>query len=207
MSTQILLLPAYPYPIPLAQARHDLPGPEFRARLREAMLATPQITLSQVAAQLGVTRQAVNQLVGKLDRPSCASPNRPAPKLEQARRRLEELVERVRAGESADHAAADLGISLAQAMRLGFRSKAVRPAHGTQARLAHGCDCWRCRRAAGRARPRGRRVDLRQQAEVLDWLAYRDPDDETALTQAEVGRLVGVGQPVVSRIARAVEQG
>jgi predicted XRE-type DNA-binding protein len=202
MSAQTLLLPAHPHPIPLIQARETLPTAEFRIRLRESLLATPQVTLVQVANQLGVSRQAVNQLVGKLDRPTCAHPNRPAPKREAARARMKELERRVAAGELAKTVAAELGISMNAALRLGFRAKSIRPAHG------HGrkdCNCWRCRRAVGVTKLRGRRANERELAETLDWLAWTDPDDDTALTQARISELTGVWQSMVSRIARASE--
>jgi hypothetical protein len=50
-------------------------------------------------------------------------------------------------------------------------------------------------------------VDERKRWEVVDWLAWTDPDDGTGLTQARIGRLVGVGQPVVSRVALALGEG
>ena len=201
-STQTLLLPAYPHPIPLVQARHDLPGPEFRARLREAMLATPTIKLSQVASALGVSRQYVGALVGKLDRPNCAHPNRPAPKREAARAALAQLEARVAQGESAAVVVKDLGLSINVVVKMGFRVHDVRPNHGTAARAQAGCHCWRCRRASGAALFRGRPANAAQRAATLDWLAWRDPDDDSALTQARIGDLVGIGQPVVSRIAK-----
>ena len=210
--------PPIPPPIPLvlaaiAEARAQLPPAQFRDRLRQAMVVRPDLTLVQVARQLGLTRQRVGQLVGKLERPTCAQPGpRPAPRRDEARRRMEELRARVAGGESAVGAARSLGISLAQARRLGFRVRAVWPPHGTQARLAGGpgragCGCWRCRRAGGIALPRGPKVDERKRWEVVDWLAWTDPDDGTGLTQARIGRLVGVGQPVVSRVALALGEG
>jgi len=78
----------------------------------------------------------------------------------------------------------------------------ARPPHGSQGKLRGGCGCWRCRRAGGIALPRGPRTGPARRAAVEDWLAWTDPDDGTTLTQAEVGRLVGVGQGAVSRIAR-----
>ena len=185
-------------------ARIALPPFEFRARLRRHLLAEPSVTLRQVASALGVSRQAVGALVGRLDRPTCAHPDRPAPRRDQARARLAELTARVAAGESAESAAGGLGISLAQAARLGFRAKEVRPPHG---KGRANCDCWRCRRAAGVARPRGRRAEAAQREAALDWLAWVDPDEGTALTQAEIGRLAGVRQSAVSRLARAALQG
>jgi hypothetical protein len=201
-------IPPYPSPslLTLVQSRVDLPPEQFRLRLRKIMLAHPTLTLNQVARELKVTRQRVSLMVGRLDRPTCAHPDRPAPRLEQARARMPELVARVQAGEPADKVAADLGISLYQAMKLGFRARVFKPSHGAQARLAGGCSCWRCRRAGGSALSHGPRVDSARRAAVEDWLAWVDPDDETiALTQAEIGRLTGVGQPVVSRIASVSE--
>ena len=150
--------------------RASLPPPEFRARLRSLLLDHPDLPLHQVAAALGVTRQRVSQMAGPLSRHDCAHPPspRPAPEREKAQRGLTDLVERVRAGESAAAAAASLGISLSAASALGFRVREVRPAHGTREREAggewdggRGCGCWRCRRAAragraGRAEQAGR---------------------------------------------------
>lgn len=187
----------------IPEARASLPPDVFRAVLRKTLLEHPEVTLREVAKQLGVTRQRVSLIVGRLDRPSCAHPDRPAPKKEHAARLLPQLVSRVRAGEAAEHAARELGVSLAQAARLGFRSREVRPPHGTQGRLKSGCDCWRCRRAGGIALPRGPRAGARTRAEVADWLAWTDPENGCGLTQAEIGRLAGVGQGAVSRIARA----
>lgn len=200
---QTLLLPAHPHPIPIDQARRTLPPAEFRRQLRQAMFETPAVTLSHVAQTLGVTRQYVGALVGKLNRPNCAHPGpRPAPKRDAARRALAELKRRVVADEPTEKVAKDLGVSLAAAAKLGFRVHAIRPAHG-KGRM--GCNCWRCRRASGTALSRGRRANSSQRAEALDWLAYRDPDTDEALTQAVVGELSGVGQPTVSRLARARE--
>jgi hypothetical protein len=209
MSAGSVLIPAQPRPMSLAVARLTLPASEFRRQLRAVMLADPRLTLRAVAADLGVTRQRVGGLVGKLDRLSCSDAHypKPAPKRKAAKAALAELERRVRAGESAERAAGELGISLGQAMRLGFRSRAARPPHGTWERAKAGCDCWRCRRVAGVALPRGPRTGPARQQEVLDWLAWRDPDDGTALTQREIGRLVGVRQPMVSRIARAISEG
>jgi len=196
----------------LPLARRSLTVADFRHRLRQAMLAQPSLTLAKVASSLGVTRQRVALMVGRLDRPNCATPNRPAPKRDAAARGFVQLVEKVRAGESAEAAAADLGISLGMAMRLGFRAKKFHPPHGTRERAAGGgsgssprppCRCWRCRRAVGIALPRGRRADEVVRARVLDWLAYNDPDTGEGLRQIEIGKLAGVGQAVVSRIARA----
>ena len=164
--------------------------------LRAFLLAHPQVTLTQTALKLGVTRQAVGQMVGRLDRP-----RRTAPRKEQARARLDDLRKRVSQGEPAARAAAALEISLNQAYRLGFRAHAVRSPHDTQARLASGCDCWRCRRAGGLAIPRSP-MTPQQRAEALDWLAWTDPDDGRGLSQAKIGAVVGIGQAAVSRLAR-----
>jgi hypothetical protein len=115
------LIPAYPKPLSISQARVDLPPEEFRLRLRRHLQDHPHITLHQVAQQLNVTRQRINILVGKLNRPTCAHPDRPAPKREAAKLKLADLRARVAGGEPAEAAAAALGISLPMAMRLGFR--------------------------------------------------------------------------------------
>jgi hypothetical protein len=197
-------IPAYPRPLSLSDARAALPPEEFRQRLRQHLLDHPDLTLRDVARELGVTRQRAGALVGRLDRPTCAQPGpRPAPKREQAARGLAELAERVRVGDSAEQAARELDLSLPAAMKLGFRTKAVRPPHGTQARVEAGCPCWRCRRAAGVALPRGPRASAEQRAAVENWLAWVDPETGRGLSQTEIGRLVGIGQGAVSRIARA----
>jgi len=207
------LPPAPSHAIPLAHlaaARRTLPPADFRHRLRQTLLDRPDWTLAQVARALGVTRQRAGALAGRLDRPSCARPSgpaRPAPKKAAALARMAELAARVRAGESAEQAAASLGISLAMAAKLGFRTRVVRPPHGTQPRLRAGCRCWRCRQAGGLALPRGRRVDSARQVAILDWLAYRDPDSDSPLSRVEVARLAGVGVGAVGRVARAVEAG
>ena len=189
---------------------HDLPVirdfltfAEFRIVLRQYLLDHPQVTLCRVAAGLGITRQRVSALVGPLGRPTCCTnPDRWAPEREKTQQRMAELNARVAVGESAEKAAGALGVSLPMARVLGFRVKAVRPPHG-QGR--QGCNCWRCRRAAGVAARRGPRIGEIQKAEVCDWLAWADPEDGRNLTQAVVGRLVGVRQTAVSRIARAAE--
>jgi ParB-like chromosome segregation protein Spo0J len=145
-------LPLVPFQTPLrsqsislAQARVDLPPAEFRLRLRRHLLDYPGLTLAQVAKTLGVTRQRVGALTGPLGRPTCAEPGpRPAPQRDLARAALPRLRAMVRAGEPAELAAASLGVSLGQAMRLGFKVRDVRPPHG-KGRV--GCGCWRCRRA------------------------------------------------------------
>ena len=200
------------FPRSLDAARVALPPQEFRSLLRQHLLAHPNVTLQQIAFALGVSRQRVHLLVGALHRPTCAHPGpHPAPKTEQARTHMAELVEKVRAGEPAEQAAKDLGISLTQATKLGFRVKKFRPAHGTRLRAAGDegrppCNCWRCRRALGVALPRGPKSGPVKKAKVLDWLAYRDPDTGEGLKQAEIGRLSGVGQGAVSRIAREAAQ-
>jgi predicted XRE-type DNA-binding protein len=188
----------------LAQSRAVLPPAEFRDRLRCYLLDHPELTLAQAAIELGVTRHRVSLMVGKLNRPNCAQGPRPAPETEKARRRIPALIERVANGETAKHAAQGLGISLAQSYQLGFRAKLVHPLHGTKVRAAK-CNCWRCRRVAGIALPRGPRTGAARQAAVLDWLAWADPDTGEGLRQAEIGKLTGVGQGLVSRIARAAE--
>lgn len=195
-------IPAYPKPLSISQARTDLPPEEFRTRLRSHLLDHPGLTLAQVAQHLNVTRQRVGLLVGKLNRPTCAHPNRPAPKREAAKLKLAQLTAKVKAGKPADAAAKELSISLPMAMRLGFRARNAHPPHGTQIRLAKGCDCWRCRRAGGIALPRGPRTGPARRAAVLDWLAWLDPDSGEGLRQVEIGRLAGVAQAAVSRIAR-----
>jgi predicted XRE-type DNA-binding protein len=167
------------------------------------MLNHPEIKLKQVAKMLGVTRQRVALMIGALNRPSCAHPDKPAPRKEQAETKLAELKARVAAGEPAQAVVKELGISFFQAMRLGFRARSVFPTHGTQARLRSGCSCWRCRRAGGLSVPRGPRLGTEKKAQVLDWLAWVDPEDGIVLTQAAIGQLVGVAQQAVSRIARA----
>ena len=189
----------------LRKARASMTPTEFRLHLRETMLADPHLTLHQVAQALGVTRQRVSLLVGRLDRPCCTDPSypRPAPRKAEASRHLGELIARVQAGEPAGHAASALGISLGMATKLGFRSRLVHPPHGTQSRLAKGCNCWRCRRSGGIALPRGPKTGPGARAAVEDWLAWVNPEDGTGLTQVEIGRLVGIGQGAVSRIARS----
>ena len=194
-------IPAYPKPLSISQARAILPLEEFRTRLREHLLAHPGLTLAQVARQLQVSRQCVAQTVGKLNRPDCTSPlfMRLAPKTEEAKQKLPELVQRVAAGESAQRAATALGISLNRAYTAGFRSKPIKPAHG---KGKTGCNCWRCRRSSHITVPLGRRASQAVHAHILDLLAWSDPYDGSRLSQATVGRLCGVGQGTVSRIAR-----
>ena len=188
-----------PHPGYISQIR-ALPPEEFRLRLRKHLLAHPGLTLAQVARELKLTRQRVGSLVGRLDRPKHF-----AVKQEQARSRMIELRTRVAGGESAEHAAEGLGISLAAARKLGLRVKLIRPAHGTQERAVLGCSCWRCRRAAGIALQRGPRMSETEKAAIEDLLAWRNPDDQTPLTQSVIGKLVGVGQAAVSRVARSAE--
>jgi hypothetical protein len=102
--------------------------------------------------------------------------------LDEARDRMEELVRRVRAGESAAGAATRLGISLAQARRLGFKVSSVRPGPGSEHR------------------------GLGRRAEVVDLLAWVDPDTGEELRQREVARLAGVAQQTVSKIAKELAQ-
>lgn len=188
----------------ISRARDTLEPEEFRQRLRKHLQDHPNLTLQQVATILGLTRQRVSQFVGPLGRLNCAQPNRPAPKRDRAKAKMAELELRVLGGESASAAAATLGVSLNQAAQLGFRSRQIRRSpHGTKARAASCCSCWRCRRASGAILPRGPKIDPTQ---VLDWCAWVDPDDGRALTQQEVARLCGVVQPVVSRITKGAAQ-
>jgi hypothetical protein len=197
-------IPRHPQSISLAQARVDLPREEFRLRLRKHMIDHPGLTLAQVGRELRLSRQRIALIVGRLDRPNCAAPGpRPAPKRDEAARRMLELELKVMQGSSAEAAARELGLSLAMAMRLGFRVHSVKPPHGTQARLTAGCRCWRCRQAGGISLPRGPRTGPVRKAAVLDWLAYRDPDDGSQLKQIDIAKLAGVAQGAVSRIARA----
>ena len=189
----------------LLTARDVLPRTELRNRLRNTFLTNPSLTLRVVAHALGTSRQCISQMVGKLNRPTCAHPNKPSPKLDQARRHLDELTQRVQAGESAARAAAQLGISLTQAHRLGFRARQTRPAHGTALRASI-CNCHRCRRVTGVAVPRRSRKSravAQERTAVLDWLAWADPFTNQPLTQAVIGKLSGTRQSAVSRIARA----
>jgi predicted transcriptional regulator len=196
-------IPVCPQPLSLSDARAALPAEEFRLLLRQHLIDHPDLTLHDVAQELGVTRQRVGMMVGKLGRPTCAEVDRPAPKKEVAALGMAELRARVARGESAEKAAASLGLSLPAATKLGFRTKAVRPPHGTQAKLTTDCNCWRCRRAAGIALPRSPRAGEREKAAVLEWLAWVDPETGRGLSQTEIGRLVGIGQGAVSRIALA----
>jgi DNA-binding MarR family transcriptional regulator len=200
-----------PYPpgcsISLAQARVDLPPEEYRHHLRKYMLDHPGLTLAQIGRQLNISRQRVSMLVGRLNRPNCAHAPRPAPRKAEAQKWLPELTARVAGGESAEKVAASLGISLSQSMRLGLRVRQVRPPHGTRLRAMGDdgrppCFCWRCKRAAGISLPRGPRTGPARRAQVLDWLAYNDPDTGEKLSQSQIARLAGVHQPLVSRLAR-----
>ena len=206
----------------LEPARLALSPPEFRAHLRHYLLEHPQVTLRRVADSLGVSRQKVGWMAGRLRRPSCCLPG---PRLASERAKaalcLSELRARVAAGESASAVAKELGFSLWIAAALGFRTKEVRPPHGTWERARGGgrgeggsgggsesprppCNCWLCRRVAGVAVPRGPRTTPAQKAQIIDWLAWTDPDDGRGLSQTEIGRLVGIGQMAVSRVAQAV---
>jgi hypothetical protein len=186
----------------LVASRDLLPPAEFRLQLRQYLLDHPQVRLQRVADEFGLSRQRIGALVGKLGRPGCCPVGpRPAPEREKAAAGLAELERRVAAGEPASRAADDLGLSLSMAMRLGFRVKSIRPVHGTWDRAKLGCGCWRCRVVAGVAIPRAKRM-TRQLWAILDWLAWVDPDDGRGLSQTTVGRLVGVGQMAVSRVAR-----
>jgi len=200
MSLVPFQIPPHPGPISLSQARVDLPPSEFRLRLRKHLLDHPGLTLAQVAKDLKLTRQRVGSLVGRLNRPRHF-----AVKWEQARAKMVELRARVVGGESAEHAAEGLGISLAAARKLGLRVKSIRPAHGTLERGALGCGCWRCKKAQGLATPRGPRMDDAQKAAVLDLLAYNDPDTGEVLTQKQIAGLLGTNQNTVSRISRSAQ--
>ena len=203
----------------LEPARLTLYPPEFRAHLRHYLLEHPHITLRRVADQLGVSRQKVGWLAGRLYRPSCCLPGpRPAPERAKAEACLAKLRARVAVGESASAVAKELGFSLSAAAALGFRAKAVKPLHGTWERargkigvdgdvVQLGCNCWRCRMVAGLAVPRGPRITAAQKEQITDWLAWTDPDDGRGLSQAVIGRLVGVGQMAVSRVAQAAYLG
>ena len=203
----------------LEPARLTLSPPEFRAHLRHYLLEHPHITLRRVADQLGVSRQKVGWLAGRLYRPSCCLPGpRPAPERAKAEACLAELRARVAVGESASAVAKELGFSLSAAAALGFRAKAVKPLHGTWERAREkigvdgevvqlGCNCWRCRRVAGLAVPRGPRITAAQKAGILDWLAWVDPADGNKLSQVVIGALVGVGQMAVSRVSQAAALG
>jgi len=199
----------------LEPARLALSPPEFRAHLRRYLLEHPHVTLRRVADVLGVSRQKVGWMAGRLRRPSCCLPGpRSAPERAKAEACLTELRARVAAGGSASKVAKELGFSLSAAAALGFRAKAVKPLHGTWERAREkigvegeivqlGCNCWRCRMAVGLAVPRGPRITAAQKAEILGWLAWTDPDDGRGLSQAVIGGLVGVGQMAVSRVAQA----
>ena len=204
MTTVPFQIPEYHQSISLAQARNTLPPELFRYRLRRHLLDHPNMTLAQIGRELRISRQCVSQMVGKLNRPTCATPNRPSPRLDQAKAKLLELELRVLAGESASSAAHQLGISINQVYKSGFRTRDIRSPHGSQARLAAGCRCWRCRQAAGLTLSRGPRTGPIRKAAVLDWSAWVDPDDKSrVLTQVEIARLADVGQGAVSRIIRA----
>ena len=199
----------------LEPARLALSPPEFRAHLRRYLLEHPHATLRRVADVLGVSRQKVGWMAGRLRRPSCCLPGpRSAPERAKAEACLTELHARVAAGGSASKVAKELGFRLSAAAALGFRAKAVKPPHGTWERAREkigvdgevvqlGCNCWRCRMVAGLAVPRGPRITAAQKAQIIDWLVWVDPDDGRGLSQTKIGRLVGVGQMAVSRVAQA----
>ena len=200
MTTAPFTIPGYHQSISLAQARDTLPPELFRYRLRRHLLDHPGLTLVQVAKNLKVSRQCVSQMVGRLNRPNCAQPNRPSPRLDQAKQKLLELELKVLAGESASSAAHQLGLSVNQVYKSGFRTRDIRSPHGSQARLTAGCRCWRCRQAAGLVE---RRAGKTERASTLDWLAWRDPDTKQPLDPALIAKLSGANLPMVSRIARA----
>jgi hypothetical protein len=196
-------IPPHHQSISLPQARLDLPPELFRSRLRRHLLEHPGLTLAQVAAQLNVSRQRVSLMVGRLNRPNCATGKRPAPKLAQAKKKVSALIKRVQAGETATQAAAALNLSLPQVYRLGFRTHLVRPPHG---RGRQDCNCWRCRRSSGVVVPRGTKMGPMQRAQAEDWLAWTDPDTNEPLTQAAIGKLTGMRQSAVSRIAKQMAE-
>ena len=178
-----------------------LPPADFRLRLRKTLLANPSLTLRQVAQILGITKQRVSAMVGRLNRPTCARLDKPAPRRDEARAKMAELKKRVAAGESAERVAQEFGISLAQAYKLGFRSKSEKPMHGGGRK---DCRCWRCRKASGIAVPRAR-LGVAQKAAVLDLLAYNDPYTGEGLTQKQIAGLLGTNQNTVSRISRSAQ--
>jgi hypothetical protein len=125
-----------------------------------------------------------------------------SPKTEEAKQKLPQLKAMVARGDSAEQAAAKLGISLNRAYNLGFRSKSIRPPHGPR---RTGCNCARCRKAHGVAVPRNRMNEAKR-VQILDWCAWTDPQDGRFLTQQEIARLASVSQMTVSRIARGASQ-
>ena len=194
----------------LLQARSTTPPAQFQRQLRQIMLDRPDLTLRSVADSLGLTRQRVSAMVGPLGRPNCATnPNRSSPVRDQTQKHLKELTKRVAKGQPAAQAAAALGISPNAAWKMGFRARTIRPSHGTAARAELKCNCWRCRRAIGVTRSYHKTSSAQQiarQVQILDWLAWTDPDDGSHLTQEQIGRLVGTRQCVVSRVKRATEE-
>ena len=184
----------------LPPLRDSLRPRDFHSRLRDYLLLHPTLTLRQVAQSLSISRQAVSNMVGRLDRLTCAAPNRPAPKTDHARANLKALAALVAQGRTAQQAADQLGVSLSGAVLAGFRVKAIRKPHG---KGREGCGCWRCRRAAGLAVPRGTRTRM-DAAATLDWLAWNDPDDGRFLSQKSVAALSGTRQQTVSRLARSI---
>jgi len=175
--------------------RASLPRAEFQHALRQAMLDNPDLTLQNVATNLNVSRQYVFSLVGKLNK----KPQ--APRLTEVQTKLPQLTNAVAKGIPVAAAADLLGLSINQVYKAGFRAKGMKKMHNTQARFDAGCRCWRCRRAAGVVQRRASRINWARKVEILDLLAWTDPDSGSHLSQTEVGRLTGVGQAAVSRVA------
>ena len=122
----------------IPEARAQLAPADFRLALRRTLLDNPALKLQEVATQLGVSRQAVGAMVGRLDRPTCAHPNRPAPKREAAKMKLADLSKRVAAGESPRAAAMASG-SVSQPRRSwagGRKASARRTAKAAPAATA-----------------------------------------------------------------------
>lgn len=188
----------------IKSARQAMPPAEFRENLRTLLLNNPTLGLNQVASALNISKQRVHLLVGRLNRPTCARPNRPAPRTEQARRLLPELKKRVAMGETAESAAQELGVSLNQARQIGFLVHDIRPPHGTPER-AKRCHCHRCRKALGVVLQRGPKSGPAKRAEILDWLAWSDPETGEGLRQTQIARLCRIGQGSVSRIAKRAQ--
>ena len=189
----------------IKSARQAMPPAEFRENLRTLLLDHPNLSLKDVASALNISKQRVHLLVGRLNRPTCATNlNRPAPRTEQARRLLPELKKRVAMGETAEAVAEQLQISLNQARQIGFLVSHERPAHGTKER-AKRCHCWKCRKCLGIVLQRGPKSGPAKRVEVLDWIAWSDPDSDEKLSQVKIARLCQIGQGSVSRIAKGAQ--
>ena len=139
----------------LRRIRAAMPPVQFHQSLRKVMLDHPALTLQQVATALDLTRSRVGKMVGALDRPAGL---KSAPKQGTAAERLAELSAKVQAGEPTTKACVELGIASRTAYHLGFRVKAIRPPHGSEAKWRTGCQCWRCRKASGVTRAYVRKV-------------------------------------------------